>query len=266
MIIGPVWRHLRRGLHRLHIDPNLQRMRASAEDQAPQRTHIAIIAAPRERNVSIRRDDVVGGVHIDPADSRAIGRNPRMRSIGADESGLAGRRVGAQIATHVARRKIQGAKAGDLHVGEILTDAAALLEDLFGGRPDVGRLRVETKVGVNARSEIEQRLHHRPSRGERLQRIGSKLRAGANARRLEGELAGFHGRWTALAGQELGNIFPGKICFRSSNLGRGSAVHHHLAARLDHQLPMRLLHGEEAKRIAKIVESLGQRSRSRLDT
>ena len=61
-------------------------------------------------------------------------------------AGLARGWVGAEIAADVAGGEMDGAQAGDLDVGEVLADASALLEDLFGGGADVGGLRVEAKV------------------------------------------------------------------------------------------------------------------------
>ena len=80
-----------------------------------------------------------------------------MRCVGADETGLAGRRIRAKIATDVARGKSERAKAGDLEVREILTHAAALAEQLFGGGAHIGGFCIEGKILVNAGGEIKQR-------------------------------------------------------------------------------------------------------------
>ena len=54
----------------------------------------------------------------------------------------------AQIAAHIARRQAQRPQAGDLQMGEILADAAALFEECLDRRGDLGRLGVETEILV----------------------------------------------------------------------------------------------------------------------
>src|SRR5271168_3910770 len=126
-------------------------MRSASQNQPAQRTYIAIVAAPGESHVAVRRNEVVGRIHVEPADSRAVSRNPRVRGIGAHQPRFSGRRIGAQISADITCGKIEGAEAGDLHVREVLTDSAAFAEDLFGGRPNSRNLRIEAEILVDAR-------------------------------------------------------------------------------------------------------------------
>jgi len=48
----------------LHVHSNFKRVSAAAEDQAAQRTHISVVSAPGERNVTICRHKIVRGIHV----------------------------------------------------------------------------------------------------------------------------------------------------------------------------------------------------------
>ncbi len=65
--------------------------------------------------------------------------------------------------------------------------------------------------------------------------------------------------FTALLPRKIG-LWPLGFCLLTS-----TAPHLRPRSGLHHQLPMRLLHREEAKRVAEIIDPLGERCRSRLD-
>ena len=54
-----------------------------------------------------------------------------MGSIRSHQPGLSGRRIGAKISADVPCGKVDGTKAGDLNVREILADASPFPKDLF---------------------------------------------------------------------------------------------------------------------------------------
>jgi hypothetical protein len=130
-------------------------MRPAAENKAVKGAHVTVIATPRQCYMAVGGDDVVCGIHIKPASSGTVGRRPSVGYVGPDQSALTGRRVSSKIATYIPSRKIDRAKAGYLDMCEILAHAAALSKNLFGRRSDVGHLRIEAKVPVNARRKIQ---------------------------------------------------------------------------------------------------------------
>src|SRR5262245_57114580 len=78
-----------------------------------------------------------------------------MRGIGTDEPLLAFRRAGAQIPAHVTRWQAQGAKAGNSHVGKILANTPAVLEELLKRRGNGCRLIVIMKAGMDSMVELQ---------------------------------------------------------------------------------------------------------------
>jgi hypothetical protein len=148
-------------------------------------------------------------------------------------------------------------------VGEILAHAPPFPEDLFGWRPDVGHFRIEAKVLVDARSQVQKRLWHWPPGRKRLERIGGKLRPYPDARRLKSKLVGFETRWAVIVGNRSGCLFPRERQLRPR---RRIPLHYHFAPRLYQQFAVRLLNGEKAETVPKKVHTLGARSGARLDT
>ena len=99
-------------------------MLAAAEDESAQRADISIIAAPGDSHVAVRWYNVIGRIHVQPAQPAAVGRYPCMGSIGTYQAGLTRGRIGPEIAADIARSEMNGTKTGYLDVGEILTDTA----------------------------------------------------------------------------------------------------------------------------------------------
>src|SRR5690242_14102511 len=99
-------------------------MVTAADDDALDRGHIAVIAAPGERDVLERGNLVVCRIDVNPAVVRRIGREPGVRRVGPDEPRLAGRRTRYEIAAHITGRQSERTKAADLQMREILANAA----------------------------------------------------------------------------------------------------------------------------------------------
>src|ERR1700723_409842 len=117
--VTPVWhgaavRDYRCSLQRHNIHPNFQAVFGAPEQHPANRADVAVIPTPRQGNVAIGRDAVVGGVEIHPAKARAPGRTPGMGGVGSHQAGAAGGRKGAQISADITCRQSQRAHAGDL--------------------------------------------------------------------------------------------------------------------------------------------------------
>jgi hypothetical protein len=78
-----------------------------------------------------------------------------MGCIRAHQPRLPGRWIGSKVSADIACRQIQGTQAGNLKVRKILAYAPPLPKDLFRGRPDGGHFRVEAKVFVDPRRQIQ---------------------------------------------------------------------------------------------------------------
>ena len=75
------------------------------DHDAAHRRDVAVVPAPRQRHVAVRRQVVVRRVEVDPALLGHPHRAPRVRRVGADQARAAGRRVGLDVPAHVARRE-----------------------------------------------------------------------------------------------------------------------------------------------------------------
>ena len=148
----------------MHVDRDLEGVIAAPEDQTAQRTHIAVVAAPGQRDVIARRHDIVCGVHIYPADPGAISRNPGVRNVRAGKPRAAGRRIRSKIAADVARGQLERAQAGDLEVSEILAHAAAFAKDFLGRGAHISGAGIEAEIRMNAAGQIEQSFEKGSSR------------------------------------------------------------------------------------------------------
>ena len=62
-------------------------MSSAAENQAVQRTDIAEIAAPGDRDMTGRGNNIVGRIDVKPAESWAIGGHPGMGCVGSTMRG-----------------------------------------------------------------------------------------------------------------------------------------------------------------------------------
>ena len=166
----------RRSFDRLHVDGDLKRVISTAQDQSVQRTDITVVAAPGQGYMAVCGDNVVGRVHVKPAAPGTVRRDPCVGCVGANQPRNSWRLIRAKIAADISRREIQRAETGNLQVREILAHAAPLAKDLLRRRPYGRHFRVETKVCVDARRQVEERLWHRTAGSEGLLRISRKLR------------------------------------------------------------------------------------------
>ena len=68
--------------HRRQVNPDINRMIAAPQNNAANRADVAIIAAPRQRDVALGRHHIIGWIYIQPARARAKDRDPGVRRIG----------------------------------------------------------------------------------------------------------------------------------------------------------------------------------------
>src|SRR5689334_10656371 len=91
---------------------------AASEDDAADGAHIAVVAAPADGEALRAGEEIVCGIEIDPIDSMAVKRNPRMGGVGADEFFTTGRRNGFDVAADIARGEANGTQAGQSGDGQ----------------------------------------------------------------------------------------------------------------------------------------------------
>src|ERR1700677_3940797 len=108
-----------------------------------------------------------------------------MRSVRADQPRLTNGRMGAQIATHVARGNVESAQTCNLEMRKLLADPALFAKDFFRSGAYVGHFGIIFEIAVNAGGQLEERFAHRASWSKRQRCIVSKFRPRFNARRLE---------------------------------------------------------------------------------
>ena len=87
----------------IHIHADFEFVVAPTLDYAAHRTHVTVIPAPGERDVTLERNQIIGRIHVQPTGAGAIDRHPGVRSIRAHQPGAPGRRVGPQISAHIPR-------------------------------------------------------------------------------------------------------------------------------------------------------------------
>ena len=151
---------------RNHIHPDIDHMVVATQDDAPDRRDIAIVAAPGGGDMPVADDHGIGGIEIDPAERRRPYREPGMAGVRPDQPRHARRRMGEQIARHIARRQSDAAHRGDADMGKVLTDASTDLEHLIhrcGGIRDGG---VVAKIGMDAVHQLHRARKQRPRRRE----------------------------------------------------------------------------------------------------
>ena len=85
-----------------------------------------------------------------------------MRGIAAHQAWLARRRLGEQVAAHIAGGQAQRAQACHQDVGKVLANAPFVLERLKSGGVDVGAGRFVMEIAVHVGRERLGRLHERP--------------------------------------------------------------------------------------------------------
>src|SRR6188768_1854487 len=88
---------------RAHVDGDGDLMRAAADDEAVDRAHVTVVAAPRERDVLDAGDHVVRRVEVDPTRVAGEYGHPRVRRVGAYELLFTFGRTRQQITADVPR-------------------------------------------------------------------------------------------------------------------------------------------------------------------
>jgi hypothetical protein len=83
---------------------------------------IAVIPSYGDRDMSIRRYNIVGRIYLQPAIPRTIYGHPGMRRVCAYEARLARGWLRDKIAADIARCQTQRPQTTDLHMGKVLTD------------------------------------------------------------------------------------------------------------------------------------------------
>ena len=176
--------------------------------------------------------------------------------------GAPGGEHGLEIAADVAGRNAARAQAGNGEMGEVLTDAAPLLEHLGERRRDRRALRIEGELAVNARAEIVHGLDERAARRERRRRERRHLRRDESGRRIEDEVPRLAQLRIGLLDDPPQPFLPG---LRHDRARLRARLHLHHAARRDEERGMLLLHGEVEHGVAEHVAALGLLGRRRVD-
>src|SRR5438128_1562516 len=114
-----------------------------------------------------------------------------MRGIDATKLRLAGGRIGFEVATDVTRRQTARAQTGDLQMGEVLADPAALLEDFCHWSAHGGGSRIEDEVFMDAPCQVRHRVEDGASRCERNLGVVSEFIGVWDERRWIGEFVSF---------------------------------------------------------------------------
>ncbi len=234
------------------------------------RAHVGVVAPPGDRDVEQPGLAVVRRVDVEPAGATTPGGEPGVGGVGPHHAGVVGSFAGravhpplvAEIAAHVAGREAEGAQAGDLEVGEVLANAAAMGEDLLHGRARGGGGGVVDEVAVDSPGEIHHRLGPRAAGRERLPGPLGQLRRPANEWRVEYKLAG---------GDRLGR---GRGCdfiadrlprHRRELVPRPGRIDGDAARGRHHEPLVPLLDGEAADLVAEVVGRGGDPGRGGID-
>ena len=145
-----------------HLYADVEFVVAASQNDVAHRTHVTVIAAPSERDVTERRNQIVGRIEVQQAGTGTIHRHPGMRRIRADQSRTPWRRVGPQISAHVPGGKAQRSQARDLQLREVLTDTPPVAKRFVRGCPYVGCFGIEAQILINSFGEIKQGVGEGP--------------------------------------------------------------------------------------------------------
>src|SRR5207302_4583162 len=126
--------------------------------------------------MAVRRQHIIGRVHLQPAIPRTIYRHPGVRRIRAHEVRLTRGWLRIKIAAHIARCQAQRPQTADLHMGKVLTDPTASAQDIVQWRAYRGGLGIIHEVGIDAPGEIKDRSEEWLAKRERWRRIMSQAR------------------------------------------------------------------------------------------
>src|SRR5689334_18189721 len=129
-----------------YINTHANLVLPAANEYALNRAHIAIVAAPGDRNVRLADKTIVRRIEIDPAKRAAPTRTPGVRSIGPDEPRLAGRRHGPQVPAGIPSREPERTQAARRQVGKVLTNAPPQPQYISDRRIDACCPRIELEV------------------------------------------------------------------------------------------------------------------------
>ena len=120
------WSDLLSERHDIHRHRDL--VRSATDKDAANGGNVGVIASPGQRDVLFRRQQIVRGIEVDPAELAAVDRNPGVRGIGSHQPRLARGWDRPQVAADIARRQSERAQASDGDVGQILADTAPAVE------------------------------------------------------------------------------------------------------------------------------------------
>ena len=219
------------------IDRNIQGLVAGAEDDAGDGGDVEVVAADGDGDVVFGDYQGVGGIEADPAVVGAAPQiNPGVCGVGAFEARPAGRGVGADVAADIGGGETEATQAGDHDVGEVLADAAALLESLCGRRGDLRGIRIIGETGLDRAGEVEGGVGDRPTGREAHPRVvGDRLDDRGHHRRIE-EVRGRAG----LKRLRRGGLITGQLPRRlEQQRGQAGANDADARAGLDGQLAVR---------------------------
>src|SRR4030095_7976606 len=102
-------------------------------------------------------------------------RHRRVRGAGADGSFAIGWSNCPQISTDIPRRQTDGAEAGNLEMGEVLTNAPPFLKDFLHRRCHLGCCLVVLEISMNPLGEVQSARQQRFSCPKRDPGIVCKL-------------------------------------------------------------------------------------------
>ena len=214
-------------------------------------------------------DAVVGRVDVDPAPGlvrpalAAPERNPGVRGVGADQARPAGRRRGQDVAADVPGGEADRAQAADHQVGEVLADAALVLQHFAQRRGDARCGAVELEVLVDALREVGRGLEDAAPGGEALHRIVGEVLGALDVRRLEGELRHFGNGRAVDRVQPGAHRLPGGL--RPGQRGARTGLDGDLRLGAHQEVPVRRGDDEVHDAIAEVILALRELGRKRVD-
>ena len=172
-----------RRFERHHVDRDLQLVVSALRvDHALQWRHVAVVATECIGDVAIGHEPVVRRIEVYPAGVRNEHRRPRVRHVGADEPGLAGRGNRLEVAADVATGEPDGPQTADGQVGEVLAHPLSALEQLGECCAYRGGAGLVREVVVDARREVDECFGERASARERPRRVLRHVRGDGDLR------------------------------------------------------------------------------------
>ena len=201
----------------------------------------------------VTRQQVVGGIEVDPSQIITAEKgNPRVRSIGADESFLTGRGDGFEIAADITGGQAHGAKTSDQNMGKVLADTAAFGKSIGDQGGHIRRHRIKGEVSKNPVIQLGCGFEDRSPWGKARASIFGKNGVGSNQRRGEAEFSR-HGRpGRSVATHHLDNLLPRRR--RGRSILRGGA-HFHITPGHDLEPGMRTRELEINRLVAVGIKS-----------